>query len=123
MTSTTNIQISEQTLQRRKLKKQAKRKLECYKFTRRLYRFIRHHPENIEFKKFYNGWAGSYDYDTTEIELDYRRDVVSTLVHEFLHHIQPDWNHTKIRTWESRMMNSLTPRQYKNILRVIVEYV
>lgn len=41
----------------------------------------------------------------TDIELDYRRDIIGTAFHELFHFIYPEWNETKIRYAESRIMN------------------
>ena len=109
--------------QKMKFKERLDRKKENYSFTRRLYRFIRNHSDHICFKKLYGGWVGQYDPQTTNITLDYRRDVIATLIHEFLHHIHPKWSETKVKIWESRIINSLTPRQYKNIIRVLAEHI
>ena len=41
----------------------------------------------------------------TDIELDYRRDIIGTAFHELFHYIHPTWNETRIRYAESRIMN------------------
>ena len=105
---------------RRYSKKAAKqRKLECYSFTKRLYRLLRSHPDRIDFQKLSRGVYGYYYDETEEIVIDYRRQIIPTLVHEALHHFHKDWSETRVYNEERRMMNSLTPRQIKNLIKVI----
>ena len=98
-----------------------KRKQETYAFTRKLYRFLRNNSDQIFFKKLYGNVYGYYDYGVAEITIDYRRDVIPTLVHEFIHHLKPDWCETKVVNYERRIMNSLSPTQFKNIVKILGE--
>jgi len=106
---------------RRKLKEFKKRQQETYALTRRLYGFLRNHSDQIFFKKLYGNVYGYYDHGTAEITIDHRRDVIATLIHEFIHHIHHDWSETKVLNYERRIVNSLTPRQIKNIIKVLGE--
>jgi hypothetical protein len=90
---------------------------ETYKITHRLYGFLRNHSHTVAFKKL-RGACGLY-YGEGKIELDYRKDVLATLVHECLHHWHEDWCETKVLIEERRIMNALSPRQIKNIIRVM----
>jgi hypothetical protein len=94
-----------------------KRKLEVYHLTKLLYYFLRKHPDNIYFEKLHGGLLGYYDYGTAEITLDYRGDIISTLIHEFLHHLHPHWSETKILQKERETMTILSARQCRNIIR------
>jgi len=66
-------------------------------------------------------YAGKYNYETTDITIDHRRDFLSTLIHEYLHHIHPDMCETKVLYEESRIINALSIRQIKNILKALAE--
>ena len=94
-------------------------KKDTYKITKRLYYLLRTHPDRIHFKKLYRSNYGTYDQNTHEIEIDYRRDFLSTLIHESLHHWYPEWNETTVLKHESLIINALSPRQIKNIIKVI----
>jgi len=94
-------------------------KKEIYQFTNKLYKQIREHSKDIRFEKLYSNTVGSYDSKTKQIIVDYRRDILSTLIHEVLHHWHPDWCETKVLQHESLIINSLSQRQIKNIIRVI----
>lgn len=95
--------------------KYRKRKKESYIFIRQLYVFLREHPRNIFFKKLRNV-CGYYDAENEEIVIDYRRDIVATLIHELAHHIHPKWCETKIIQKERQVMSCLTPTQCTNII-------
>ena len=90
-------------------------KKQLYKITNRLYKELKENPEYITMKKI-RGVHGLYDYGTDEITLDYRKSLIPTLIHEYLH----KWNPEKSETWvcqnESMIINSLTTRQIKNII-------
>jgi len=96
---------------------------DTYNVTRRLYRLIRSHADRIYYKKLHHNVYGFYEAETEEITIDYRRDIISTLIHEALHH----WNKDKSETWvlrhESLIMNALSQKQIKNILKIIGENV
>lgn len=94
-------------------------KKETYLITRRLYYLLRNHSDRIHFQKLYSNVYGSYDDATHEIKIDYRRDILATLIHEALHHWHPDWNETKVRQHESLIINSLSAKQIRNIIKVI----
>jgi len=93
-------------------------KTQLYKITHRLYQELRGDYCDITLKKM-RGFQGEYDPDTDEITLDYRNDLVPTLIHEYLH----KWNPDKCETWileqERIIINALSKRQ---IIRIIVEF-
>lgn len=41
----------------------------------------------------------------TDIELDYRRDLISTAYHECVHYLYPEYSETMVRYVESRLIN------------------
>jgi len=94
-------------------------KKETYKVTKKLYHLLRNHSDQIHFQKLYQNVHGSYSNETHDITVDYRRDIISTLIHEALHHWYPEWSETKVRQHESSIINALSAKQIKNILRVI----
>jgi len=108
-------------MNKRKLLQLKKRKIESYQFTRRLYRFLRTNSDHISFKKLHGGVLGWYDHGTAEITIDHRREVIPTLIHEFLHHIHPNWSETKVRNKERWLVNSLSPRQFRNLVVILGE--
>lgn len=98
-----------------------KDKKELTKFLRRLYYFLKHHSDKIDYKKLHGNTDAYYETDTGEITIDYRRNIIASLIHESLHHFHPDWSETRVLKNESKIMNLLTARQLKNIIRKIAE--
>jgi hypothetical protein len=92
-----------------------------YVFTRKLYRFMRRHPDKIFFEKLPRDIYGYYEPDTHDIILDYRRDLVSTLIHEFLHHLYHNWCETKVERMEKKMINTMSRAQVRHIIKVLGE--
>jgi len=97
-------------------------KTKLYRLTHRLYKELKDQPHLIHLKKL-NGSQGEYHYDTSQVFLDYRRTLIPTLIHEYLH----KWNPDKCETWvlkeESLIMNALSQQQVLNILKALSEAV
>lgn len=92
-------------------------------YTRKLYRFL-DEGHRIEFKKMRNYVGelktGPYldlNQGPALITLDHRADVISTLIHETLHRFYPAESEEWILRMEKKIMNKLTSRQVKNIIR------
>lgn len=94
------------------------RKSKVYSITTRLYRDLKNNNGTIILKKI-NGCHGFYDDNTEQIALDYRKEFIPTIIHEFLH----KWNPEKSETWvlreEAKIVNALSIIQIKHILRIV----
>ena len=90
-----------------------------YGITKRLYYLLHHHSDTIEFTRIGKGILGLYYPETDEITIDYRRSIIPTLIHEALHKWHPEWSETKVLSTESHIVNALTPRQVRNIIKAI----
>ncbi len=55
-----------------------------------------------------------------EISIDYRYDIVPSIVHELLHAICPEWDEDQVSRWERRLMKGLTEKQICGLLRAFV---
>lgn len=95
------------------------KKKTVYPFLARMYKLMAEEPDLIILKKLPHNTHGICDFDN--IYLDYRRDLVSTLIHEFIHYMYPDWSETKVLREESRIVNALSVSQVKNILKKYAE--
>jgi calcineurin-like phosphoesterase family protein len=102
--------------------KQKNRKKEAYVFIRRLYKVLREQDERVILKKLH-GRDGYYDPSTEEIVIDYRKEFISTLIHEVLHHLHPPWSESKVIMKEREIMNTITIRQCKNIIVMLARYL
>ena len=108
-------------MNKKEYKKYQKDRKEIYNITRRLYYLLRNHKDSIYFQKIHGGIYGYYERGTEEIHIDYRREIIPTLIHEALHKWHPEWSETKVLREESRIVNALSSRQIKNILKAIGE--
>jgi len=55
----------------------------------------------------------------TDIELDYRRDIVPTAFHELIHYLKPEWPESAVRYAESRIINVCTPLEVATFLKYL----
>jgi hypothetical protein len=55
----------------------------------------------------------------TDIELDYRRDVLSTAYHECVHYLFPDYSETMVKYIESRIVNVCDPLDLAYFLKIL----
>lgn len=96
-------------------------KQELYRITSRLYKELRSHKNNIIVKKMRGTLCGLYNLENGDITLDYRKELIPTLIHEYLHH----WNQDKCETWildkERRIVSALSNKQVKNIIKAFGE--
>jgi hypothetical protein len=98
-------------------RKYKRRKIESGYFLKRLYDFLRFNSNKVIFKKLYGGVWGYCDYGPDIIILDYRRGIIPTLIHEFLHRSYPSWSETKILRKEREIIATLSPKQCENIIK------
>ena len=85
-------------------------------FLNKLYRLFENKPKIFKLKKLRR--ARGYCHGKEEkIELDYREELLSTLIHEALHFMYPDWEEDDILAHEIYLINEITPRQAINILK------
>lgn len=82
-----------------------------------MYKVFKTNPDMFVFKKM-SLWheQGEYDGDETII-IDYRKELLSTLIHEVLHYLHPKWEEEKVIKEEILIMNSLSVYQVKNVLK------
>lgn len=90
-------------------------------FTRKLYRYLDDRKHQIEFKKLkvYRGYIHFNDDPSvaTHMVLDYRERLISTLIHEVLHYLHPSDSESRILERERALINQLSERQVRNIIK------
>jgi hypothetical protein len=108
-------------------------KKEAYAFTRAAYRFMGSH-DTVLLGKIPSEFArtrlnkkkrkyivyGTYEWDEEGAEIikvDYRYDIIATLIHELLHFLHNDWRESKVRQQERRYLRGLSGKQIFNLLR------
>lgn len=87
-----------------------------------IYEFLKEKSDTIILKKI-KCMDGYYDPDVDLIAVDYRKEFLSTLIHEILHSLHPDWCETKVVLTEREIMNTMTVRQCKNVIKRFAAYI
>ena len=105
----------------KKHKKNIEENKKVYRLTSRLYKDLKN-DQQISLKKM-KGICGLYDYDDDSIVLDFRREIIPTLIHELLHKWHPWASETKILEMERAIVNKLTAEQAKRILKYLVNAI
>lgn len=96
-------------------------KKQLYLFTRQLYKLFHEKPDLYTLRKLRND-HGRIDWENvTPITLDYRRDIVAALIHEAIHYMHQDMAETHVLEMERNILNQLSVRQVKNILKRFAE--
>ena len=99
----------------------AKTRTEIHGFVRKLYRFLEQ-GHQINFKKLrdYRGYI-HHDPACNEtqavVTLDHRDNVLSTLIHEAIHYIYPSYTECQVLLLEREIVNGLSDRQVRNIIK------
>ncbi len=99
-----------------KIKQKRFKKTNVYPFLTRMYKLFKTNPETFVLKKT-RMCDGDYDPVDDIINIDYRKEFISTLIHEVLHYLHPSWCETKVMREEIRIMNALSLCQIKTVLK------
>lgn len=80
--------------------------------------FLRSKPPHFfQFKRIHGRTTGIFKGD--HIELDYRKDLIQTILHECLHAIRPDLSETKVIATEKQLMRVITNIEVATVLSII----
>jgi len=105
-----------------------------YTFMKRVSRFFRDNPKSVRIEKIREVevnpvtkkrycLAGDVDYTPhrgkPRIRIDYRRDIVATLIHELVHYFYDDLSESKTRRMESALINQLSKSQVRHLLKML----
>lgn len=91
-------------------------KPEVAKYARRIYDELDFGIHDFHLKKIKID-RGFYDCLTTDITLDYRDQIIPTIIHEVIHHIHSDWSETQVLQLESNLINGFTDGQIRTIIK------
>ena len=91
-----------------------------------LYRFLEEgHTLKITKMRMFAGkidfWLDKEAHKPVTVTIDHRQDLLSTLIHEFLHYRYPEWAEDKVGEVEKMIVNKLSQRRVKNILKKFSE--
>lgn len=91
---------------------------------RRIYQVLRSHPIDLELRWLFEDRSLYGDYqrrgENGHIRIDPFKEMVSTLIHEVYHHLEPRVRHAKIYALEDFIVRSASPRQLKNLFGYLV---
>ena len=80
-------------------------------------RLVKRKPcEFFQLKKMYK-YEGSCNW--TDLEIDYRRELLSTAYHECVHYLFPDYSETMVKYVESRIVNVCDPLDLAYFLKLL----
>lgn len=85
-------------------------------FVRKLYRLFKDKPHIFHIRKLKKA-RGYCHTEIERIELDYRDEIISTLLHEALHFLHPEMSEDQVLWHETYLINKLSQRQVKNIIK------
>lgn len=74
-------------------------------------------PEFFQLKKIHGRTTGFYKGD--HIEIDYRKDLVQTILHECTHVLRPELSETKVIAHERALMKVIDNIQVAELLLII----
>ena len=75
----------------------------------------------FQFKRIYGRVTGYYKGD--HIELDYRKDLVQTIIHESVHILYPGYSETKVIGIERQILKKLSNIQAAEILQIVARKI
>jgi len=73
-------------------------------------------PEFFNFRKM-KKYEGSCNW--TDIEIDHRRELLSTAYHECVHYLYPDYSESMVRYIEKRLVNVCTELDMAYFLKIL----
>lgn len=74
-------------------------------------------PQFFQFKRIYGRTTGLYKGD--HIELDYRKDLVQSILHECIHVLHPELSETKVIQTEKLILKTITNEQVATVLNIL----
>ena len=101
-------------------KKHKAKQYNLYGVSHKVYKTIREDPQAIIIRKIRRPVVGVCDYENDTISIDYRGEILSTLIHECLHKWYPDKSEGWVISQEKKIMNNITQKQAKNLLRALL---
>ena len=78
-------------------------------------------PEFFQFKKIHGRTTGMYKGD--HIELDFRKDLIQTIIHECIHALHPELSETKVIQTEKKIMKVITNSDVAEILFIVAKKI
>lgn len=85
-------------------------------------KFLRSKPPHFfQFKKIKGRTTGIYKGD--HIELDFRKDLVQTIIHECIHALDMSLSETKVIALEKAIIKNITNLEAAEVLHIVVKKI
>lgn len=84
-------------------------------YLRRIYGLLQHGDTVLRLRKFKGNIEGVAIDAVQYMAVDPRRNFGSTVIHECLHILYPNWCESKVLKTEEGIANTLTERQWRNL--------
>jgi hypothetical protein len=78
-------------------------------------------PEFFQFKRIYGRTTGFFK--GNHIELDFRKDLVQTVIHECIHALHPELSETKVLAMERAVVKVITNVEVATILAILAKKI
>jgi len=94
-------------------------KRELYRITSKIYNLFKTQPELFKLKKLHiaQGWCITDEKCDDMILIDYRYEMVSTLIHECIHYLYRDMPESYVLEMEKNVVNQLSIKQIRSLIK------
>lgn len=93
---------------------------DCLKLYNRIIKLVKKSDFNFFKLKKLRGAMGYCEWEKGII-LDYRRELVPTLIHECIHYLEPEWSESKVLYSEKRVVNVIDSKQITKLLKLFIQ--
>lgn len=94
--------------------------LECIKLYKKIINLICKSDIGFFKLKKLKGVMGYCEWEDGII-IDYRKELVPTIIHECIHYLNPSWSETRVLYVEKRIVNCISTKQTLKLLRKFSE--
>ena len=101
------------------------------RLVKRIQQHVHDNPDAIKFVKIPNQkngqkqvqYRGYYWPDDETIDIDYRYEIIPTLIHEYLHHFHEDWSEKKVEKEERCIMAIIPKTHCISLIKLFADYI
>ena len=90
--------------------------IECLKLFKQILKLIQKSPIGFFKLKKLKGVMGYCEWDDG-ITIDYRKELVPTVIHECIHYLEPEWSESRVLYVEKRVVNVINNKQTLKLLK------
>lgn len=91
--------------------------IECLKLYKKIMSLIRKSPLGFFKLRKLKGAMGYCEWEDG-ITIDYRKELIPTVIHECIHFLNPSWPESRVLYTEKRVVNCINNKQILKLLKV-----